>query len=135
MSFQATIVLDGSISKFPYPLFPKFRYPYNKGYRFEIPAVAGDHDFILNKPNVDLELLMVTFSASGYKDTDSWSILANGHIVYDTIYTKEVGQVKPLSSVKRILTSDAITFTFHNDSGTSKVLWVDLDFMAKTAVI
>lgn len=129
------VVLDGKIGKLPYPLYARFRNPYSKGVRFHIPPEAGTQQYAIQLPDMNFELVEVTFSSSGYKDMDSWSLLINDQIIYDHIYTKEVGQVKKLKMVKRITPQDQLNLLFHNDSMTSKVVWFDLEFAAEKPVI
>jgi hypothetical protein len=133
---SGVIVLDGKISKLPYPLYPKFKNTYTKGYRFHIPPLVGPINFQLGSPgnllpNSELELLEVTVMQSGFDDMDYWSLYMDNSVILDTIYTKELGQIKTLKGVKRVDFGQSLELRYNNVSGTSKVIWVDLDFMSK----
>lgn len=133
---SGVIVLDGKISKLPYPLYPRFKNTYTKGYRFHIPPdqslitlqLGGPGNIL---PDSELELLEVTVMQSGFDDRDNWSLYIDNSVVLDTIYTKELGQIKTLKGVKKIINGQSIELKYDNVSGTSKVIWIDLDFMSK----
>jgi hypothetical protein len=129
------IVLDGKISKFPYPLFPKFKHPYSLGFRLEVMEQVTEFILDFELPSVDMELVEITFTASGYNDGDFWSLVINDQYVLNNIYTKEVGQVKPLKVIKSIPSgSTQNKFIFSNVSGQSKIIWIDLDFTCKEPI-
>jgi hypothetical protein len=133
---SGVIVLDGKISKLPYPVFPRFKNPYGKGFRFQLPPTVGTISLDLGPlPSVELELIEITFMQSGFDDRDNWTLTVNGGTVLDTVYTKELGQVKTLKGVKRIGLGEPVQIQYHNESGTSKVVWVDIDCMAKDIIL
>jgi len=132
---MVSIVAD--ILKFPWPLYPKYKQTFNLGLRYDIPALIQDCAFVVNlPPNNKYELQGVVFSSTGYKDGDSFSIYRNNDILLNRIYTKELGQRFPIRPVRKIdPANDAVTFIFHNNTGTSKVIWVDLDLTAQKIVL
>lgn len=124
------------ILKFPWPLFPKYKNQFPLGLRYDVPPLQKDHEFIINlPPNNKYELQSFVFSSTGYKDGDAYSLKINDEYVFARIYTKELGQVKELRPVRKIdPANDTVTFIFHNDTGTSKVIWIDLDLTAQKPV-
>jgi hypothetical protein len=134
MGFDISYVVD--ILKFPWPLFPKNKNVFPLGLRYDIPAVIQDNEFEISLPvGKSLELLSLAFSATGYKDRDKYSLIKNNEYIVKDIYTKELGQVKEIRPVvKLIADDDTLTFIYHNDSGTSKVIWIDLDMTVDTPV-
>lgn len=133
MGFDVSYVVD--ILKFPWPLFPKNKNSYPIGLRYEIPALVQDNNFVITLPaGKTLELLSFVFSSTGYKDGDAYSMTINNDMILDYIYTKELGQVKEIRPVRQIKPNDVLTFTFHNNTGTSKVIWIDLDMTADDVV-
>jgi hypothetical protein len=134
MGFDVSYIVD--ILKFPWPLFPKYKYNYPVGLRFDIPALHRDFVYEINLPAANkYELQSITFSATGYKDGDFYSLKKNNEFVLYRIFTKELGQVKDLRPVVRVdADTDTLTFIFSNETGTSKVIWVDLDFTAQKPV-
>lgn len=135
MGFDVSYVVD--ILKFPWPLYPKNKNPFPFGLRFDIPALIQDNEFIIELPaGNNFELLAVTFSSTGYKDGDCYSVVLNNEYVLKNIYTKELGQVKEIRPVKEIKQAqDSLKLVFHNNTGTSKVIWVDFDMTAVTPVL
>lgn len=134
MGFSVGVIAD--ILKFPWPLFPKYKYIYQKGERFDIPALIQTMEFEIQLP-VDnkYELMSLAFASTGYKDGDCFSLILNDKYVLYNIYTKELGQVKQIQPVRKIDTStDTLKFVYNNTTGTSKVIWIDLDTVAQKEV-
>jgi hypothetical protein len=124
------IVLDGKISKFPYPLYPKLKINYTRSYQITIPPISGVHEYELELLEMDYELYGVVVSNSGYKDLDSFSLVVNNQYVMQDIYTKEYIQAKSLRVVKSIpKTFRNVKFLFNNVTGTFKTVTIDLDFV------
>jgi len=134
MSFSVSVIAD--IFKFPWPLFPKYKNNYILGLRYDIPSLVGPQEFIINlPPNNKYELQSFAYSSTGYKDSDNYSLLVNDIYVFTNIYTKELGQVKDIRPIKKILSVDTVKFIFNNATGTSKVIWIDLDLTCLTPII
>jgi len=132
MGFNVGVIAD--ILKFPWPLFPKYKYIYHQGERFDIPALIQDFEFTITLPaNNKYELLSIAFASTGYKDGDSFSLKLNDTLILKNIYTKELGQVKQIRPVRKI-DSSILTFIYHNTTGTSKVIWVDFDLTSQKEI-
>lgn len=132
MGFNVGVIAD--ILKFPWPLFPKYKYIYHQGERFDIPALIQDFEFTINlPPNNKYELLSIAFASTGYKDGDSFSLKLNDTLILKNIYTKELGQVKQIQPVRKI-DSSILTFIYHNTTGTSKVIWIDFDLTSQKEI-
>lgn len=134
MGFNVSVIAD--ILKFPWPLFPKYKYIYHQGERFDIPAFTQEFTVEIQLPtNNKYELLSLAFASTGYKDCDNFSLKLNGKVILNHIYTKELGQVKEIKPVRKIDSNlDTLTFTYANSSGTSKVIWVDFDLTAQKEI-
>lgn len=133
MGFDIGYIID--ILKFPWPLFPKYKQTYPVGLRYDIPGIRRDFVFEINLPPNKYELQSFVFSSTGYKDGDSYSLIRNDEYIFSHIFTKELGQVKEIRPVRKIETEkDTLTFVYHNNTGTSKVIWIDLDFTCQTSV-
>jgi len=129
-----SIVAD--VLKFPWPLYPKYKQTFPLGLRYDIPALIQDCEFVINlPPNNKYELQGFVFSATGYKDKDSYSLYRNDDILLNKIYTKELAQRIPIRPVRKIdPENDSLTFVYHNTTGTSKVIWIDLDLTSQKIV-
>lgn len=134
MGFNVSVIAD--ILKFPWPLFPKYKYIYQQGERFDVPALIQDIEFEIQLPsNNKYELLSIAFASTGYKDGDSFSLMLNNKVILNKIYTKELGQAKQIQPVRKIDSSvDVLKFIYHNDTGTSKVIWVDYDLTSQKEI-
>ncbi len=134
MGFNVGVIAE--ILKFPWPLFPKYKYIYHQGERFDIPALIQDFEFTISLPaNNKYELLSIAFASTGYKDGDSFSLRLNDKVILNKIYTKELGQAKQIQPVRKIDSSqDTLTFIYHNTTGTSKVIWVDFDLTSQKEI-
>lgn len=114
-------------------LNPEYQHPFLKGFRLELPASDPTNpaiypiEYIVNR---NMELLSIEVGCTGYMDTDFWSFYINGRPICETIYTKEVAQVKSLGVIK-LTAGDVLRFEFQNTSGTSKVVWVDMNFTSQ----
>jgi hypothetical protein len=134
MSFNIGIITE--ILRFPWPLFPKYKYIYHMGQRFDIPALQQDYTFTVQLPaDNKYELLSLAFASTGYKDGDNFSLKLNDKFILSTIYTKELGQVKEIKPVRKIDPSlDTLTFIYSNITGSSKVIWVDFDLTSQKEI-
>jgi len=133
MGFSIDVVAD--ILKFPSPLFPKYKNSIPVGLRYDIPALAQDFDFNIVLPVNRYELKGVVFSSTGYKDQDFFDVTINNVYILNSVYTKELAQQIDLSPIAKFsMPKDVVVFTFHNTSGTSKVIWVDLLLTASSPI-
>lgn len=134
MGFDVSYIID--ILKFPWPLFPRYKKTFPIGVRYDIPALIRDFEYEINLPAPNkYELQSLVFSSTGYKDTDSYSLYKNGEVVFHNIYTKELGQSIEIRPVVKVEPgTDTLKFIFHNNTGTSKVIWVDFMFTANKIV-
>ena len=134
MGFNVSVIAD--ILKFPWPLYPKYKNVYPIGLRYEIPNQSGNFEFTINLPSgVDLELQSISFAATAYKDGDYFSLLRNNDFILKNIYTKETAQSKELRPIVYIDSStDTLKFVYNNITGTSKVIYLDLDFVSSDPI-
>lgn len=122
---------------FPAHLFPRKTKPFLKGFRLEIPAVAGTYSVQYTCPE-DMELINVSLACSGYRDTDEWEVttMAPGEPEYQVVEnmpTRELAESINMGNVlyivHRLPAGSVIRFDFNNISGTSKTVWPSLRFL------
>ena len=101
--------------------------PYNTMQMYEIPALKGDHDFTFTLPAVDIELLAITLTCSGYGEDDHYDLFVNGVQWFKDWYCSEVKEGLFLGTSTYIYAAPSnseIKLIFKNDSGTAKKVWL-----------
>lgn len=107
--------------------FPQKTQPYNIMKCFEVPAIKTAFDFELELPNVDVEIMAMTITCSGYGEDDNYDLFFNDQKWFDTWYTSEVKEGLFLGTSTFVYAAPAeskIRLSFRNSSGTSKKLWI-----------
>lgn len=100
-----------------------------QGYRQRIPAMNDKFilvEFVVEEPII---LSAITYSQSAWRPQDYWEMLIGGDKVFNKIYTKELGERKEMKSVNLLGKGEKITIILNNDSGTSKDVWVDIEYI------
>lgn len=113
------------------PGFPTKTYPYGKGFRIEVPAMPGVYETTYVLPR-EMELVSVAIACSAYADGDFWELDRDGHLLMETMYTKEVPEAHGMGAGSGVLLlppGTILTLRFNNQSGTSKVVWFNLRFL------
>ncbi len=97
------------------------------GLRQHIPSVVGI--FTLTKTfDFDIMLTGISYSQSGWKYQDSWDLEVNGTKLFDS-FTKEIGEHKHFNVFYFVPAGTPINIYHHNDSGNSKVVWFDIEYL------
>lgn len=113
-------------------VIPEKRIPYTKGFKLDVPALKDIYS-IVYVPEVDMELLAVAIACSGYMPEDYWELSVDGVKIMETIYTKELPESNGLGTLLgcayKVQAGQEVKIDFHNDSGTSKIVWVNLRFL------
>ncbi|BCZ46929.1 hypothetical protein psyc5s11_29960 [Clostridium gelidum] len=66
---------------------------------------------------------------SAWNYEDNWDLKAGGIQLFTTVRTKEYGEHKFFNVFYPVSGGQSISLIFHNDSGASKVLWVDFNIL------
>ncbi|WP_315114566.1 hypothetical protein [uncultured Clostridium sp.] len=98
------------------------------GEMLEIPAVLGQHIIKFTAPK-KARVTGITYSLSTWNLQDSWDLVIGGEKLFDKVRTKEYGEHKYFNVFYPIDAGQIIKFVFNNDSGSSKVLWVDFNIL------
>lgn len=107
--------------------FASFTQPYNKMIKVDIPAGEGTKEIIYTTPDFPIEMIAMTISATGYGEEDFYNMYVDGAQWFDTWYLQEVkeGLYLGTSTYVEVLKANTnIIIEFHNNSGTSKTLYV-----------
>lgn len=123
MSFQVNYQAGG---RFDAPYYPTKPSPYIKGRRVPITSSIVEDEYVLEQ---DMELLTVAVGASRYYDKDHWSLYVDDQLIFDSIYTKDVPEGFYFMVVREVLAGSTIKFRYNNDSNTSKVIWLNYQFL------
>lgn len=112
--------------RFDAPFFPTKRLPYIKGRRVRINGSTVTDTYICPQ---DMELMTIALGASRYNDKDYWSLTIDGQVIFDTIYTKDVPEGFYMMVTKEVKKDSEIVFSFTNDSGSYKTVWLNYQFL------
>jgi hypothetical protein len=134
LGFATKVFAD--IFKFPTPLFPRYKHYFTLGVRYDVPPLVKDITLrILFPKGNKYELQYVEYDFSGWKDGDSVTMRRNNELIFNNLFTKELAQRVDVRPVVKILPeNEYILFQIHNETGTSKVLWLDLGLVAAKAI-
>lgn len=103
--------------------------PYNRMMMADIPALKQDFTFTFDLPNIDVEIIAISLTCSGYGEEDHYDLFFNGQQWFEDWYCSEVKEGLFLGSSTYVYSAPAnsqIELVFKNDSGTSKKLWLGI---------
>lgn len=123
--FNVTYTAGG---RFDPPFFPTKTWPYVEGNRLPIPDKTGLH-VLKYEVTEEMEFMSVAVGATRYEEIDHWDVDVNGKHVAKKIYTKDLPEGMFFMVIVEVKPGDIITFTYHNDSGTSKAVWFNYQFL------
>lgn len=92
-----------------------------------IPALQFDYE-LEHIFNEDVILTGITYSQTGWKVFDCWDLYVGDKLLFDGIFTKELGEHKVLNTFYAVSANSTIKIVHHNNSGNSKQLWFDIDY-------
>ena len=93
-----------------------------------IPAVVGVYKFTTTF-DYDIFLTGITYSQSGWKYQDSWDLMVGENLLFDEVCTKELGEQKQFNVFYFVPAGTPIDILFHNDSGNSRLIWFDIEYL------
>lgn len=90
-----------------------------------IPAIKKDYilDFY-----IDGQVNGITYSQSGWRWEDTWDLYIDDNLICNQCRTKEIGEHKYFNG---FINAHHVKFIYHNVSATSKIVWVDLEYLGK----
>ena len=101
--------------------------PYNTMRMYDIPALKGNYEFFMDLPNVEIELLALSVTCSGYGEEDHYDLFFNDKKWFEDWYCSEVKEGLFIGSSTYVYaapSSSKIKLIFKNTSGTSKKVWL-----------
>ena len=100
-----------------------------KGFAESLPAIQGVYKVMEVSFPSDTILTGIAFSQSGWKGEDYWSLWIDDDKLFDEIYTKETGDHKHFNLIHVIKANQTIKLLVHNNSGNSRDVWCDLEYV------
>lgn len=99
-----------------------------KGILLDIPAIQNDYkeQFKFDK---DVYITGLHFNQTGWKKEDKYSLEINKIKIIDNVTTKEIGEHKYFNTFYKVNANTPISFVFHNLSGNSRQIIVDLEYI------
>lgn len=102
-----------------------------KGFYEFVPPVVDDFKITFKQWN-NIHLTGLTISQIGWKKEDTYSLIVDDEVYVDKIYTKEVAEKKRFNRYIKVPAGKDIVFVLHNNSGNSRQLWVDIEYIVKS---
>lgn len=96
-----------------------------------IPALDFDYELI-HKFDKDVIITGITYSQTGWKVLDCWDLYIGNKLLFDGIFTKELGEHKHFNSFYPVPSGTEIKIIHHNNSVNSKQIWFDIDYFEGT---
>lgn len=108
----------------------KYRIQKVYGLQQYIPALSLDFE-TKHKFDKDVLLTGITYSQTGWKTFDTWDMYVDSKIIFEDLFTKELGEYKHMNIFYPIKQGEEIKFIHHNSSGNSKQIWWDIHYLVK----
>nr|WP_025774822.1 hypothetical protein [Clostridium botulinum] len=99
-----------------------------KGILLDIPAIQNDYIEQI-KFDKDIYITGLHFNQTGWKKDDRYSLEVNKMKIIDNATTKEIGEHKYFNTFYKVNANTPISFVFHNLSGNSRQIIVDLEYI------
>jgi hypothetical protein len=93
-----------------------------------IPAVVAPFKFTTTFKE-DVLITGITYSQSAWKYQDSWDLEVDGNVLFEEVGTKEIGESKVMNVFYYVPAGKPINIIFHNDSGNSRLVWFDVEYI------
>ena len=100
-----------------------------KGFAQSIPAIQAEYKILTWAPDKNIVLTGITYSQTGWKSEDYWELWVDGDRIFETVYTKELGEQKHWEVLHPIHANQTIKLVLNNKSGNSRDVWVDIEYL------
>lgn len=99
------------------------------GFSQSIPALQNDFKIVEWTLDRNIVITGLTYSQSAWKGEDYWELWIDDDILFETVYTKELGEQKHWEVVHTISPGQTIKLVLHNISGNSRDVWIDFEYL------
>ena len=94
-----------------------------------IPAMQGNFKILEWTVDKNIVITGVTYSQSAWKGEDYWELWIDGDRLFETVYTKELGDQKHWEVLHPVNAGQTIKVILSNVSGNSRNVWVDIEYL------
>lgn len=99
-----------------------------EGFVTHIPFIGGRYSVLEWTAKTNTAIMDLSYVQSCYHPFDYWELWVDGDRIMETVYVKEMGNLKHWETVHYVYAGQTIRLIHHNNSGTSKEIWVDLGY-------
>lgn len=100
-----------------------------QGFAQSIPAIEGKYQVVEWIAESNVVLTGITYSQSAWKSEDFWELWVDGDRLFETVYTKELGDQKHWEVIQPINKGQRVGIILHNNSGNSRDVWTDIEYI------
>ncbi len=94
-----------------------------------VTALRGNYKILEWTLDKNIVITGITYSQSAWKGEDYWELWVDGDRLFETVYTKELGEQKHWEVLHPINEGQTIKIVLHNVSGNSRNVWVDVEYL------
>lgn len=94
-----------------------------------VPALRGNYKILEWTLDKNIVITGITYSQSAWKGEDYWELWVDGDRLFETVYTKELGEQKHWEVLHPINEGQTIKVVLNNVSGNSRNVWVDVEYL------
>lgn len=106
-----------------------------KGFYTPVPAIRGEYNIVEFVPNESIIITGVSYSQSAWKSNDYWDLYIGNDKLFENVYTKEIGEQKHWEVINPVNAGEPIRIILNNQSGNSRHVWVDIEYVKLADVI
>lgn len=106
-----------------------------KGFHLGIPAIQGKYRVVDFEVPTNIVITGVTYSQSAWKPIDYWELRVDNEVLFETVYTKEIATHKNWKIIHPINQGSKIELLLYNESGNSRDVWVDIEYIDLADVV
>lgn len=100
-----------------------------KGFYQQIPAIQAKYNIVEFIPTENIIITGITYSQSAWKANDYWELWIGEEILFENVYTKELGEQKHWEVLNPVNAGTPIKIILNNSSGNSRHVWADIEYV------
>ena len=100
-----------------------------KGFAESIPAIQATYKVVDWTLSTNIVMTAVTVNQSSWVGSDYWELWIDGELIFETVFTKELGEQKHWEVVHPVAMGQNIKIILHNNTGNSRDIWSDIEYL------